>query len=97
MEINKRGVQDLYADILYQDARSDDDEVEDKEEKVDVREEDEEGGRREEEEREAIEANNRRQNTMKSSRFSRNSDSYRYLFTRTEKENSFFTNKNIPV
>ncbi len=85
LEVNKRGVQDLFADILYnQDVRSSGDETnkrkEGEEEESEEEEEEEEEGRKqqEEEEREAeVAASNRKMALVKSSRFSRSSDSFR--------------------
>ena len=84
LEVNKRGVQDLFADILYnQDVRSSGDETnkrkeEGEEEESEEEEEEEEKGREEEEEREAeVAASTRKMALVKSSRFSRSSDSFR--------------------
>jgi hypothetical protein len=85
LEVNKRGVQDLFADILYnQDVRSSGDETnkrkEGEEEESDEEEEEEKEGReqQEEEEREAeVAASTRKMAQVKSSRFSRSSDSFR--------------------
>ncbi len=86
--MNKRGVQDLFADILYnQDVRSSGDETnkrkEGEEEESEEEEEEEEEGRKqqEEEEREAeVAASTRKMALVKSSRFSRSSDSFRWIF-----------------
>jgi hypothetical protein len=80
LEVNKRGVQDLFADILYQqDVRSSGDETnkrkEEEESEEEEEEEEEEKGREDEEEREA--ASTRKMALVKSSRFSRSSDSFR--------------------
>ncbi len=86
LEVNKRGVQDLFADILYnqQDVRSSGDETnkrkEEEEESDEEEEEEEQEGReqQEEEEREAeVAASTRKMALVKSSRFSRSSDSFR--------------------
>jgi hypothetical protein len=85
LEVNKRGVQDLFADILYnQDVRSSGDETNKRKEEEEVsgeeEEEEEKEGReqQEEEEREAeVAASTRKMALVKSSRFSRSSDSFR--------------------
>jgi TATA-binding protein-associated factor Taf7 len=86
LEVNKRGVQDLFADILYnQDVRSSGDETnkrkeEEEESEEEEEEEEEKEGReqQEEEEREAeVAASTRKMALVKSSRFSRSSDSFR--------------------
>jgi hypothetical protein len=82
LEVNKRGVQDLFADILYQqDVRSSGDETNKRKEEEESKEEEEkeeEEGREEEEEREAeVAASTRKMALVKSSRFSRSSDSFR--------------------
>jgi hypothetical protein len=81
LEVNKRGVQDLFADILYsQDVRSSGDETNNRKEEEESEEEEkeEEEGREEEEEREAeVAASTRKMALVKSSRFSRSSDSFR--------------------
>ncbi len=82
LEVNKRGVQDLFADILYnQDIRSSGDETnkrKEEEEEESEEEEEEQREQQEEEEREAeVAASTRKMALVKSSRFSRSSDSFR--------------------
>jgi hypothetical protein len=82
-EVNKRGVQDLFADILYnqQDVRSSGDETnkrkEEEEESEGEEEEQEQEGREQQEEEEREAASTRKMALVKSSRFSRTSDSFR--------------------
>ncbi len=84
LEVNKRGVQDLFADILYnQDVRSSGDETnnrkEEEEESGEEEEEEEEEGRDKQEEEEREAASTRKMALVKSSRFSRSSDSFRFV------------------
>ncbi len=81
LEVNKRGVQDLFADILYnQDVRSSGDETnkrKEEEEESEEEEEEEQEGREHQEEEEREAASTRKMALVKSSRFSRSSDSFR--------------------
>lgn len=76
MEINKRGVEDLFADILYQD--QDDHTTQDAvATEEDEYEEEGDGGGRSQEEGVEVAGGGRRMALIKSSRFSRSSDSFR--------------------
>ncbi len=83
LEVNKRGVQDLFADILYsQDVRSSGDETNKRKEEEEEESDEEEEEQREHQEEEVREAevaaaSNRKMALVKSSRFSRSSDSFR--------------------